>query len=296
LRKFFEDVKEKISIENLAVFIEALYNKTIEEIDLCSQDSVLLRENQTVQNLLNIFVDLTRDQRLFDNYSEVLDRILRDYCNKLQIASVRDPVFIDTMIGLLKGHFLHCKSNPKLPYKLAVTNCHTEFIAKVFIGEKNFTAPNLELDTQLLVLLNLYSCYGFAQLNANLRDEFVLKMKLIAIRTTKKGHAKDKKFEIAKGLTLLSNLAQNFNEFMIVSTWNEIISEAINAINISIEPDCCFQSGVILLLNCIIFNTRMTISRLIQHEQFTHIFKRIFKYIDTLRLYSYHRKVSKKFF
>lgn len=64
----------------------------------------------------------------------------------------------------------------------------------------------------------------------------------------------------------------------------------MNAIKQSIESDSIFQSSLILLMSCIIHNTKITLDSLLFDDLLGYLVEKVKVNIETISLYTYQRK------
>lgn len=196
-RSFGKEIKEQVNVDLIGKFIKALYNKTGEEIGLCSNDPEILKDSTSVKSCLEIFVELCRDERVHKSFHKDIDIILEDYCRSLLKVASKDNIILDYMFELLKGNY---ELNKEL------SSCHEKFIKEYILDLR----PNHGLTGPLFNLLNLYSVHGFYDIHSSIKDNFIKKMLQLAISSIKEGYRKAHKMKVTTGMLMLQNIIQVF--------------------------------------------------------------------------------------
>jgi hypothetical protein len=134
---------------------------------------------------------------------------------------MKDTVIKHLMIDLLRGHYIATKSKSfsinfsTVSDCLGFSECHKEFVTTYLLanhGPKLVTKP-------ILLLINGYSVHSFFDIEYNLRQQFLLKCMNLGVSTVKKGYRYKSNPQVARGLCMLENIAQNFHEYLSPTDW-----------------------------------------------------------------------------
>ena len=287
---FRKKLKSKIELSVLAAFIQALQKKIDEEIEVCISDEEL--HDSTILNIcLCIFQAVCENSALYKDFPEDLDKLLKDLCSKLLIASQKDSEINDIMLNLLKQHWTTTRS---------FCQCHQECLSNYVM---KLDPKATHLDQALLGLLKAY-CKGsknwFSAIEAQsgrqqaetFRGNLVKQLYLLANGSIENGVEKRDNQKVVCGMMLLQSVLLTLSSSLSDDDIKQIIKKTNNTIGANMKyKNCAFNASLMVVFSAVTANPKIAVQTL--HESFClrTLLELLQANIATLTGHSYERKV-----